>query len=464
MPINCALLILDSAVVKSNNDRLQLDHLDSTSQKMCDTIYEIFKSNDNRFVAARQKHRFTMFYLQDDLEQCEFPCERNIPFMSGTFTDNYFYTINANRVVQRNDLMTNRECGHMYLKLPKNNSFWCQLRTYNNHLVFVDEHNLKLYDSRLFGKKESKSMAIALDSITDKCEVITCIETDADENNLYVSTTHNLFVFDVRYGMESGNQLARYTHQLKTPPLMVDASGGGITGCTPNERLIALSGTFADDIAIAQHIKMQHDKIRNNNTPQKILCMSNAYRHAVENGLKSETQQLISRNRSINIGMRFVRLNGKLFFLRQQSSGEIFYQHITADDGKGEYDVDEKLVRNLNLDGEVSSERSQVTTVTNFDSIKRILKFNLLNDINEPDTGIPNSKNWEKTMEQLATYKDMLSADLLSIWNEHELTMKRDKTDKTDFVSGWLNKSSLNAHNVEAEHDFDAPNNSFSMF
>lgn len=418
------------------------------------------KSNDNFYVAARQKKRFTVFYLQDELQQQEYQCERNVPFMSGTFIDKHFYTIDANRVIQRHDVNERREYGRMHLKLPKNNSYWCQLMTYNNQLVFADENKLKIYDSRLFAKKASKCMEISIDSITEKCEEITCIQTDPNENNIYVSTTHNLFVFDVRYGTESGNQLTRYTHQMKTPPLMIDANGGGATGCAPNERLIALSGTFTDDIAIAQHIKCQNDKLRNNNIPQKILCLSDAYKELRENGLLSEAKNLFNVNRSINIGTRFIRINSNLYLLSEKSSGEIFYQQITSEDGEGPHDIDDKLFRNLDLSNGNES-HSTVTSVTNFDSIKRILNFNLPNETQIPDMENPKPKKWQLSMEQLSSYKDMLSGDLLSVWNEQQLVTNVDKTDKTEFVSGWIDRSSTV---TQYEDDVDGPNNSFSMF
>lgn len=456
------LFILDSSVLKSNKNRLQLEHLDSTNEHICDTIFEIIKSTENSYVAARQKHRCTVFALQDELAHQDFNCERNIPFLSATFNEKHFFTIDANRVIQRHDLLANRECGRMHLKLPKNNSFWCQLRTYNNQLIFADQHKIKIYDSRLFANKLSKCMEISMDSVTEKCEEITCVRADADENNLYVSTSHNLFVFDIRYGTECGNQLARYTHQMKTPPLMIDASGGGASGCAPNERLIALSGTYTDDIAIAQHIKGQNDKVRNHNIPHKILGLSDASKQLRENGLLTEAKHLLNENRSVNIGARFARKDSNLYLLSEKSSGEIFYQQITSDEGQANEEIDDKLFRNLDLGREDQKCPPKVTTVTNFDSIKKILKFKLPeNDTDELDIENTQPKKWQKSIEQLQAYKDMLSGELLSVWNEQQIPEKEDKTDKTDYVSGWVNKST--ADETFDEDDRDEPHHSFSM-
>lgn len=445
----------------SNRGQLKLEHLDRTSNQICDTIFEVSKSNDDRYVAARQKKSFLVFYLLDQFAQHEFKCERNIPFMSGTFIDKYFFTIDANRVVQRYDLSDGREYGQMHLKLPKNNSYWCQLKSYGSQLVFADENKLKIYDSRLYGKKASKCMEMALDSITEKCEEITCIQTDASEHNVYVSTTHNLFVFDVRYGMESGNQLTRYTHQMKTPPMMIECWGGGATGCAPNERLITLAGTFTDDITITQHIKSQNEKLRNHNIPQKMVSLSDACKKLRENGLRSEAEKVFNVNRSINIGTKFVKMNSNLFLLSEKSSGEIFYQQITPDNIDDQmHEIDDKLFRNLDL-GHRNENPATVTSVTNFDSIKRVLNFNLPNETDVPDVENPKPKKWQLSMEQLSAYKDILSNDLLSVWKEQQMATAAEKTDKTEFVNCWIDRS---ATATQYTDEVDGRNNDFSMF
>lgn len=428
----------------SNKDQLKIQHLESTNQIACDTIHEIFISNDSNYVAARQKNQFKVVHLQDgngEKTKYDLKCEGNIPFLSGTFLNDHFYTIDAKRVIQRHDLRQNTECGRMHLKLPKNKAFWCQLKSYNNQLVYADESRLKIYDSRLFGKKASKCMELNIDSVIEKCDEITCIRCDGDENNLYVATTHNLFVFDVRYGMESTNQLTRYTHQLRTPPFMIDASGGGATGFAPNERLIALSGTFTDDLVVAQHAKIQNDKIRTNNLPRRIHSLTDTSRALRENGLRLESDSLLNKNRSISIGTRFLRKDSKLFLLSEKSSGEIFYQVLTEDDGQMEADIDDKPFRNMDLGNERFSNgtRIHVTTVTNFDSLKGILKYNLPNENEIPDTENPQPNKWQQSIEQLQSYKDMLSADLLSVWNEQISVPITEKTDRSEYVTGWIN-------------------------
>lgn len=477
------IFLIDSAALtaSSKNHQLQLEHLDSTNQIICDTIYEIFKSYDNCFVAARQKHNFAVFCLQDDLTQHDFQCERNVPFMSGAFNQHHFYTIDANRVIQRHDLVVDRESGRMHLKLPKNQNFWCQLKSYNNHLVYADANEVKLYDTRLFAKKSARCLQMCIDSVTEKCEEITSIWGDADENNLYVATTHNLFAFDVRYGMDSCNQLTRYTHQMKTAPFMLDASGGGASGYAPNERLITMAGTFSDDITIVQHTKAVNEKIRSHNIPQTPLGLTDIYRQMRENGLHTEADNLaMNKNRFVNIGTHFVRIDSKLFLMSEKSSGEIFYQEITPHAERLEQCVefDSKLFRDENFrmedqkdndeaDGAAKTANPlQVTTVTNFNSLKRILNFKLkatgeFDDSELPDIENPQPKKWQRTFQQLQTYKDMLSADLLSIWDQQIPAAAAD-TDKTEFICGWVDRSTVEPKPYLDVHDDD--NKQYSDF
>lgn len=349
----------------------------------------------------------------------------------------------------------------MYLKKAKNNSYWCQLKQYKNHLVFADEQKIKIYDNRLFGRKASRVMEVHFDSVTEKCEDITCIRPDDSEYNLYVATTHNLFVFDIRYGTESTNQLTRYTHQLSTPPLMIDATGGGVSGDTANKRLVALSGMLSDDIGILQHTKVQNDKLRTNTIPQKVLNTTDVYQKLKENGLQSESESLLAPNRLVNIGARFSRHDSQLFLLSEKASGEIWYQNVSHEEDRIDQEQDDKPLRNINkyIDDAPKETNIKATTVTNFSSMKKLLKFKLGNKSRTPNTDNPQPQKWQKSILDLSSYKDLLSADLLNVWQEVNPMANEQKPDNKEFVSGWINQSEPVVYD---ENEF--VNNSQAMF
>lgn len=419
---------------------MNLTHLDSTITG--DTIFEVLKSPTDCYVATRQKSQFTIFPLRgDDVQENIIFTDARVPYIGGTFIDNNFYSMNMNRMIECYDLETKEARGRMHLKKTKNNSFWCQLRTYNDQIVYADESKLKIYDNRLFGTKAAKCMELNIDSLTEKCEEITCIHSHMFEHNLYLGLTHNLFVIDVRYGTKSSNQLTRYTHQMKTPPLIVDAIGGGITGATVNERLICAAGTNSDDIILMQHSKNRANKVQTNNMPQRVLSLGDIESGMQEMGLQPDRKSI---NRNVNVGACFIRIGSQLFLLSEKSSGEIFYQEITNE--HEERPNIEKRYLNTNEQLHKTNDKIVATTVTNFDSLKRILTYKLHDgDSGHPTTSKPNK--WQKSIEQLGSYKDMLSADLLGVWSERLQPMpSSNKADKAELVNRWINRTS----------DFDA--------
>lgn len=447
--------ILDSTHLKSNGHKLEVEHLDSLKIENNNTIHEVITSTDSRYVAARQSNNFAVFYLQDKSSQHNFPCDRKVPFISGAFQEHYFYSIDMNHVLKRYDLRKNKEVGKMYLTAPTGNNYWCQLRRYQDRLLFADPKKLKVYDSRQFGRKESKCMEMKFDNLLEKCEEITCIKADDYENNLYVATTHNLFVFDVRYGSESCNQVARYTHQLKTPPFVIDAIGGGVTGDIANERLAVLTGTFSEDIAIVQHSKMQGTKVRTNSIPQKVLSTMDCYQKLRQNGLQREAEKIISGNRQINIGAKLFRKDSKLFLLTQKASGDIFQQEIRLENDS--YTDDDEPLHDYSVlvDRADTKPKYRATTITNFSHLKSILKYRLPRDDESFDMERQRPNKWQQPMTKLLEYKDMLSSDLLNVWHIDTPHLPDDKSAKADLVSGWLSTAADTRANENDDHSMN---------
>lgn len=427
-------------------NRFNVEHLDSTEMMSNSLIFEIITADDARFVAARQRNNFTIFHLQNESALQDLPCVNNVPFMSGIFHGDDFYSIDAKHILKRFSLARSKGTGQMHLKLPKNKSYWCQLKRYNQQLIYADERHIKLYDSRLFGRKESKCIEMSFDNLIESCEDITCIRADDTENNLYVATTHQLFVLDVRFGMDTNNQLARYTHQMKTPPMVIDGSGGGATGTTANERLIVLSGTYSEDVVMVQHTKNQNEKVRTNSVPQKILSIDDSCAYLRRNGLREVAECFEEPNKKINIGTRFIRLGGKLFLLTGKASGDLFYQEVMCEEDFASSGRDEeKPMENLEpiLKKKMPKESFRATTVTNFKSMRNILKYNLPNDVDETfdrDELTP-PERWQQSIDQLSSYKDMLSADLLSIWQIDTLKSE-PRPESAALVGDWLQKAS----------------------
>lgn len=418
-------------------------------------IYEVIRSDCSSYIAARQKHDFSVFNLQNDSLKCDFRSDK-VPFISGTFQCDNFLSIDVNRTIKRYNLARQQEMGAINLKEPSNTTNgWCQLKEYNSHLLFADHKNVEIYDNRLFGQRDLKCFQINFGNIIEQCEDITCIKTDANENNVYVATTHNLLVFDIRNGKKGNGQVSRYTHQLKTSPFDLDASGGGISGNTANERLIVTAGNSSEDIVMNQHFKLKHkEKLFVNNLPQKILTSGDSYNQSRRNGISIEIMDNLINPNDVNTGVRFLRKNSKLYLITQQSSGQLLYQQIQLKDKFS--NNDERVNRNFHFNRELPQHKKriyQATTVTNFSSLKRIL------GIKEPfdndklaNEKLPVSK-WKKSIDQLSEYKDLLSTDLLAIWNIDLMRRNEDKPKGTEIVDRWLktNLDSIDMHDTQEE-------------
>lgn len=415
-------------------------------------IFEIIKSENSRFVGARQRNRFSTFYLQDETAQQDLPSLKSVPFISGDFHRENLYTIDADRVLRRFNLELAQETGRMRLKRARNKSFWCQLRRHRSHLIFADQQKLRLYDCRLFGSRESNAMEIDVGNIVESCDDVTCVKPDLGEHNLYIGTSHHLLVVDIRAGTKHQNQLTRYAHLLRTPPLMIDAVGGGPSGMIANERIASLTGTFSDDSVLINHTKAKAVF-----ATVRVASINDTVAYLKRKGLLAEAAKIKTPDNNVNIGSRLLRLKGKLYLFTHKSSADVFFQEIEAKDPDEEtsttnyYENESKLLQNL-TDGDTSKGKYEVTTVTNFNSLKNILKYEMpsaeeLPDIQEAER----AQRWQRPVANLHSFKDLLSSDLLAVWEVNSLSGERQLESST-IVNGWLRNQ--DHANVEPDENF----------
>lgn len=101
--------IVDSSRIRMRRNRLDVELLDSTQMKSNSSIFEIIKSDDARFVAARQRNNFTIFYLQNESSLQDLPSANDVPVMSATFHGDDFYSIDAKHTLKRFNLLRSKE-------------------------------------------------------------------------------------------------------------------------------------------------------------------------------------------------------------------------------------------------------------------------------------------------------------------------------------------------------------------
>lgn len=420
-----------------------------------DTIYEIFKSHNNQFVAIRQKNAIKVLYTdnvfaKESLKTKEFSSD--IPFISGDFLGKRkFMSVDMFRRVHKYDLEYERQMGIRKMCRPTNNNFWCQLKTYRNRIFFADSKTLQILDSRTFSKRDAKGLRLNMSQVTEICEDITCLSMSENENNFHVATTHNVFTFDIRKCTGAAAQMTRATHQLKTPPLIMNSaclsSGRSIT-----ETLFAVAGSLADDVTITHNIKNHVENTMHRAPMRKIPNVINSYDKLRENGVLHDTQVELMSCKDIakrqNTGLRIYDNDTNLFLFTQNCFGEIFYQSLSTS-AQSTYEKPEFTHENVEvwqrvLGNAVPSGRASkfpATTVTNFSSMQHLLKYDMPIEDDDCPMGddLAYVPRWRKPVDDLAQYKDMLTEDLLGVWSIKSGRLGEGKQDREELVNTWLN-------------------------
>lgn len=442
------------------DDAMELESLHHSYER--DTIYEIFKAQNNQYVAIRQKNVFKVLYIDNDYSKESMKTKQfssDIPFISGAFMGNHkFMSVDMFRRVHTFDLKYERQLGIRKMGRPTNNSYWCQLKTFRNRIFFADSKSLQILDNRTFSKKNAKGLRLNLSQVTEVCEDITGLRMSDHENHFHVATTHNLFTFDIRKCTGAAAQLTRSTHQLRTPPMVMDSACLS-SGRAVSETLFAVAGSLADDIAITHMIKNHVENTMHRTPMRKIPSVINSYDKLRENGALHDTLlELMSckdlAKRQIT-GLRIHDKDMNVFLLQQNCFGEIFYQNISTC-SESTYEKPEFTHDNLELwkrtmcnkTPDEKSKKFTATTVTNFNSMQFLLKYDMPIESDESPVGddLAHVPRWRKSVDELAQYKDILTADLLNVWSIKTGRFGEEKQDREELVNTWLNSSRMPAN------------------
>lgn len=442
--------IADFSVLSIDDNTVELETIYNSNEN--ETIFELFKSNNNKYVATRQKHYLKVFYVEDGYERDSMKTKQfhsNIPYVGGTFHGKKtFLTVDMFRTIKKYNLECEKETGRRKMERATNNSYWCQLKSYGHNLLFADAKSIEIFDSRILSRKDFKSLKINLANVTELCDEITCLQTQDSENYFQVATTHNLFTFDIRKCAGVAAQVSRSTHQLKTPPLMMHSICTTM-GRSTNESLIAMAGSLADDISVGHQIKNFPENTRASISPQKVLSVIDSYGKLQDHGILYGTNLMGKSSKDLakrlNTGIRLFEKECNIFLFTQNCFGEIFYQNISThpanDDEHIEFTSENLQAWQNALDMHQSKPTTfTATTVTNFNSISNILKYNLpkVEDEEEETETDQHVYKWQKTVDELADYKDILASDLLSVWNVRSTRDASDKPDPEEIVNNWL--------------------------
>lgn len=444
---------MNFSVLNVDEGTVELESLHHSTEKQA--VFEVFKSNNNRYVALRQKNFFKIICIDTDYSKESLKTKQffsDIPFISGTFQGrSHFMSIDMFRRVQRFDLATERGAGIRKMPRASNNNYWCQLKSYRHRLFFADTKSIEIFDNRLFTKRDTRGLKVNLGKMMESCEDITCLQMCNNENNFQVATSHHLFTFDIRKCSGAASQLTRSTHQFKTPPLIMSSLCESRSRSS-TESFLAVAGSWADDVSLCRMTRNHAVRTVERTPLRKILTINNSYEKLRERGLLHDTKMDLTsakdRAKRVTTGLRLYNHDSELYLFTQNCYGELFYQNVNAQ-SPDFYEEPEFTDRHVNewrnmlqiSGGEDRSSQLVASTVTNFNSIQNVLKYNLPmaneeDQLDDEKTYIP---KWRRSVEQLSQYKDILATDLLSVWSIRTLKSDEDKADPKQLVESWLN-------------------------
>lgn len=344
-------------------------------------------------------------------------------------------------------------------KLEAGSDNWNCLRAYDDDdtICHTDRRRVHLFDGH--EKIDPKRPAFQYDftSILAHCEELTCMERSRNSNIVYIGTTHSVLAVDFRYVNSANLQLLKWKHHLKTPSLMLDIIGG----VNNSTEVIAVGGTMCGDVRIFEAIDTD-TAVHSSRLLYKPLSLSDTYSLARKYGHCLSPMSCVRRQTELSsVGLSFVgtgTVTDMHHLMTQNSAGNIFVQRITnehiSDDAVSTAESigvwDEHLMEHSRAESQPFA-----TTLTNFRSMHGALRFDPKLDeaVTEPIPSRPRQK-WQQSVDELRSYTDLLTKDILALWDlsdQHDSRPKTPPIDSTANVQNWLFQSEIAAANEKVQ-------------
>lgn len=432
------------------------------------TIYEVIPSSiiASNF-AVRHKFKNSIFNYQATLNEsnldkiCEFKSELPLissafdPFNNTTFCD--LNVIGEFRAwnIKTKKIFFNKNISPIYncnSKLACKGK-WGALKNFERDVfIHCEPKQVNLIDLRKKNYKINMNLFDFKYSV-DSCEEISCItKSKIDPNLMYIGTYHKLFGVDLRFVKKSKIEMSsviRWTHQLKSPPLMIRTDNN-----QQEEEIILLASPIVGDLKICVTSKNDQMQQISNYLPYKPYSIHNSFRDAQKNGYCIDPYSMIKRRVKLcNQGISLMCTDDKNFIYTQNSAGDIFQQYF----GDEQNDDDDFSLLMNDWMMETKDETIVRQHATEIINMKTMLIPLMQKKLKDKDTetfeGVETvtkktrkRPRWQRTVNELSLYKDALANDLLAIWGFETNTdvdqalNTLDKTQPTDKVSEWLNR------------------------
>ncbi|XP_017763570.1 PREDICTED: uncharacterized protein LOC108553256 [Eufriesea mexicana] len=283
-----------------------------------------------------------------------------------------------------------------------------------NILLFTDRCCLHYLDIRIPFNRPVLTMCPKL--YLEKCEYLSL--DIASRNNFcrYIGTYHSILMCDNRSPQQCVQQ--KWTHQLKSPPLM------GHTIDRDDKEFVVLSSQIAGETTVIVNTWTTSEISHSYNFPYIPPHMKETLDQSQMQGM-CLNPYLRDRFELSNTGSFLIKDSMQnIYLFLQNSIGDIYYQCITHDTALDKYspincrsycilNAWEKAI-SIQTDTVVpltiSSKLNMQHPFKNFTNKKLRLKYN---ECNSDDCFEP---SWKQPLEKLNTYMDILAPELLAVW------------------------------------------------
>lgn len=418
-------------------------------------IYEIKSVNNEPYFTVRQKHQLSVVNLRSDTLKL-LKIRSEIPLVSSSVDSTMklilvdakqhlqLFNLADGKPISKTEIFTNR--------MTIDN--WSSVRFIDpNQFICTSRKVVALYDIR-----ESLVPVIHHDltSFLGYCEDLTCMEMSSNGYDSFITTTHKLHAFDIRFLKDDHQPKLTWVHQLKTSPIFMDVSRIENVG-----EVIAIAGIKSGDVRLFDTTTVSDGGTISTHLPYTPISVHDAYGYARSIGKFLDPNSLVQyqlRQSNTAIKLKPIESN-KFSLLTKNTSGDIFQQdidHISG--GISAENQEPRISKMVNWDNELRSRcKSEnrlgiaVTNITNFQAMASYLRTN----VNNGDVG--NSKvesaapkqDWEMSIEELASYQDVLASSLLEKWViAQDVEMDVVEYADDDRMSSWVDST------VEQYHIF----------
>lgn len=412
------------------------------------TIYEIKSVADEAFFTVRQKHQMTVINLRfDTLKLLKIHSE--IPLVTSAVDSSMklilvdvkqhlqLFNLIDVKPISRTEIFSNR--------MTIDN--WSSVRFIDsNRFICASRKIVSIYDIR---QSIEPVMLHDLTGLMGPCEDLTCMEHSANSQYTFVATTHKLHALDMRNVKKDIVPSLTWIHQMKTAPIFMDICRKDSAG-----ELIAIAGIKSGDVRLFD-TAMSNNELKSTHLSYTPVSVHDAFKFAQSVGRFLDPNSLVQRQlRQSNSGIKLKSINSEKFsLLTKNNCGDIFQQNIERKDGNvcsgdDQYERLDKLIDwDKQLRHRVEKENklgARVTDITNFQSMVSYLRSNMHKEIDRTKTmSNIEPQPWEMSIEELASYQDVLANSLLDKWIIAQDVEMEDVDVKytDDRMSNWVDST-----------------------